>query len=78
MKIRVANLTLRFYAKDGWTAEKVASYLIDRKYCAITYRPDLKYFAVYENSGLKVFKKSLLKHQFENPFNNDINWYIKD
>lgn len=55
----------------------MASYLIDRKECAVTYRPDLEYFAVYEKSGLEVFKKDLLEYTFENPFNNDINWYIE-
>ncbi len=36
------------------------------------------YYAVYENSGLKVFKKSEMdKHKFENMCNNDSpDWYI--
>ena len=81
MQIAVANLTLRFYKQDGWTKRKVAFYLVDKKH-EVTYResllfPELDYFAVYNNSGHKVFKKSLLKHEFDNRFHNDINWYIK-
>lgn len=80
MIIRVASLTLRFYVRDGWTEEKVRALLRDPK-MEVTYRGDVifqenAYYAVYENSGHKVFDmEKILEHEFVNPFNNDIGWY---
>lgn len=83
MKIEVASLTLRFYKLDGWTRAKVEKLLVDKN-TQITYRedvsfPSLSYYAVYEKSGHKVFKKSeIMKHKFvdKNKFGG-IDWYIK-
>ncbi len=80
MKIVVANLTLRFYIRNGWTAELVSDYLIDPT-MEVTFREcgfngENNYFAVYNNSGWNVFSKKLLENNFDNPFNNNIEWYI--
>ena len=75
MIIKVANLTLRFYVDDGWTEKELRKYIHDDS-LKIIYREKLKYFAVYASCGHKVFTKNLLNHEFDNPFNNDINWYI--
>jgi len=83
MKIVVASLTLRFYERDGWKIENIRSYLVNKKY-KIVYRhdnlfPEISYFAVYDESGYKIWKKELLKHEFENKFKIDYeNWYIED
>ena len=76
MNIHLASLALRFYKVDGWTKAKVRELLVDKN-LKITYRKDdnskkqkevfgdLSYFAVYEKSGYKVFKKSeMMKHKF--------------
>lgn len=84
VKIQVASLTLRFYERDGWTKAKIRKLLVDKK-MEIIYRndvmfPELTYYAVYENSGYKVFKKSeIMKHKFvdKNKFGG-IDWYIKE
>lgn len=81
MIINVANLTLRFQIREGWTVEKISELLIDPT-MEIVFREcgwegcRLDYFAVYENSGYGVFKKDILEHEFHNPFNNSIEWYI--
>lgn len=82
MNIVVASLTLRFYLRDGWTVDKVKSYLVNKKH-KIDYResflfPECSYFAVYEKSGYKIFKKELLENEFDNKFNTDYkHWYIR-
>ena len=89
MKISIASLTLRFYKYDGWTKAKIRKLLVNPK-MEITYRKDknnkelkellgdLSYYAVYEKSGHKVFKKSEIdKHIFDDRLNIDgIDWYI--
>ena len=89
MIITVASLTLRFYKVDGWTEDKVRKLLVNPK-TVISYRNDsyqknkilgdLTYYAVYENSGYKVFKKSEMdKHTFnDNQKFKGINWYINE
>jgi len=85
MKITVASLTLRFYKCNGWTKTKVRKLLVNPK-IAITYRKntskilgDISYYAVYENSGYKVFKESEInKHEYINIYKfGKIDWYIK-
>lgn len=84
MIISVASLTLRFYEVEGWTESKVRTLLVSPE-MEITYREGNKnlrisgYFAVYVNSGLKIFKKSEMdKHTFEDRGNfGDVDWYIK-
>ena len=91
MKIEVASLTLRFYESDNWTEAKVRKLLVDKN-TLITYRADigsiakkellgdLSYYAVYENSGHKVFKGSeIAKHEFidKNEFGG-VSWYINE
>jgi len=91
MNIQVASLTLRFYRVDGWTETKVRK-LLTNKNLTITYRKDNSskeqkeilgdgsYFAVYENLGHKVFKKSeIMKHRFVDTGNfGRIDWYINE
>ena len=85
MKINVASLTLRFEICEGWTREKVQELLIDKS-VDVMYRDckypefdfDNSYYAVYHNSGHKVFQKDkILQHTFQNPFNDSIDWYYK-
>ncbi len=84
MIIHIANLTLRFFVRDDWTEDKVRKLLVNPK-MEVTFRsggfPKLgnsDYYAVYEDSGHKVFKKSETdKHTFENMCNHDSpDWYI--
>jgi len=81
MKIHVNHLTLRFYKHYGWTKEKVRDLLINKS-LEIVYRKDsifenCNYYAVYDQSGHKIFSKELIWHEFDNPNNYDIEWYIK-
>jgi len=92
MIISVASLTLRFYRYNGWTKAKVRKLLVNPK-IEITYRKDesdkahkellgdLSYYAVYEDSGFKVFKKSEMdKHIIEDKqnFGANVEWYINE
>lgn len=91
MIISVASLTLRFYKYNGWTKRKIKRLLVDPK-MEIIYRKDdskkakkellgdLSYYAVYENSGHKVFKKSEMeKHTFSDKQRfQGIEWYIAE
>ena len=82
MRIFVASLTLRFYIRDGWTVEKLKSYLVNKK-SKIVYRsdkifPEFDYLVVYDKSGYKIFTKKLLENEFESKFNGAWKkWYIK-
>lgn len=78
MRISVASLTLRFYRRDGWTANRVSSYLVDKKRHVVTYRPDLEYFAVYDEGGYSVFIEKILENEFDNKHCRDIDFYIQD
>ena len=81
MKIHATHLTLRFYKRDGWTKKKVHDLLIDKTLRVIeredTLFPESSYYAVYDNSGYKTFSKELIWHEFDNPNNYNIDWYIK-
>jgi len=91
MNIQVASLTLRFYRIDGWIEPKVRELLVDKN-LTITFRKDNSskeqkeilgdgsYFAVYENSGHKVFKKSeIMRHKFIDTGKfGRIDWYINE
>ena len=91
MRISVAALTLRFYKCNGWTRLKVRKLLVN-PHMEVTYRQDenkpelqellgdLSYYAVYTNSGQKVFKKSEMdKHTFEDRGNfGGVGWYIDE
>jgi len=91
MRIVVASLTLRFYKGDGWTKAKIRKLLVNPKMEIIFRRDgnnkvlkeslgDLSYFAVYEKSGHKVFKKSEMeKHIFnDNQRFQGIEWYVDE
>lgn len=91
--ISVASLTLRFYKCDGWTKSKIRKLLVNPK-MKITYRKDnsdnlikkvwgdMSYYAVYENSGYKVFKKSeISKHILSDGLlfgGSGIEWYLEE
>ena len=86
MIITVASLTLRFYKRDGWTESNVKRLLVNPK-MKISFRVicneflgDSSYYAVYEKSGHKVFKKSeMSKHTFnDNQKFQGIEWYINE
>jgi len=88
MKITVASLTLRFYVQDGWTKDKIRKLLVNPK-MKITFRDDtisnallgcVNYYAVYEKSGHKVFKKSEMdKHKIiDSPHYGGEDWYINE
>lgn len=77
MKIQAINSMLRFNESEGWTEDKIRSYLVCPT-LKINYRADLKYFAISEGKGHKAFNQELLtENQFDNTLNTDINWYIK-
>lgn len=73
--------TLLFYKSDGWTLRKIRELLISPN-LKITWRDELNYWACYEKSGWKVFKKSkVMQHQLINPLGineGDINWYLEE
>lgn len=90
MIINVAPLTLRFYRSHGWNKLAICELLVDPT-IKIIYRRDksskakkellgdLSYYAVYEDSGHKVFKKSEMeKHTFfsDKQRFQGIEWYI--
>ena len=90
MIISVAALTLRFYTRDGWTKQKVRKLLV-KPHMGIIYRNeqtkfqrkymgDMRYYAVYEKSGHKIYKKSETdKHTIEDRQNFcGVDWYINE
>jgi len=91
MLITVASLTLRFYKAHGWTKSKLRKLLVNSK-MKITYRKDnsskakkkllgdISYYAVYEKSGHKVFKKSEMEgHTFSDKQRfQGLEWYINE
>ena len=83
MIISVAALTLRFYTRGGWSLPTVMNLLVD-PLMKVIYREGNKplgissYYAVYINSGQKVFRKSEIdKHTIEDRGNfGGADWYI--
>ena len=83
MIISVASLTLRFYERDGWDFAKVRKLLVNPE-MEISWTEGNKslkisgYYAVYEESGQKIFKKSEIdKHEFNDSVNfGGVDWYL--
>lgn len=84
--IVLASLTLRFYQSDNWTLREVRALLVNPN-LKITWREGNSnlgisgYYACYEKSGYKIFKREkILQHDIDNPlnlFNDSLEWYLK-